>query len=134
MKKQIVDLIVGDWSSDGHGRTEKISIKSNLNKSQIQDAYKKGVEISGVNLEQVCCEYEGTKVPREIYEKLTTAGMYNDDVFENEIDEDGDGDLYINAQDFAFIYLFLVELGNPTFRYKIIQPEKINIGGYGLLS
>ena len=39
---------------------------------------------------------------------------------------------YIEPYQFAYIYMFIVSLGNPDLKYEIIKPDAIRIGGYGL--
>ena len=54
-----INLIVGDWSGDGHTVTETVTISSNCSVDSIRLAYKEGSEILGFDLsETVCREFE----------------------------------------------------------------------------
>lgn len=50
MDKYIVELIVGDWSNDGHGQTDVTVIESNLTPSEVKAAYSLGVDKCGYGL------------------------------------------------------------------------------------
>ena len=123
--KYIVNLIVGDWSLDGHNQTSSVTIESNLSKSEIKEAYKAGTAIVGFDLSsKVCIEYEDYKISEEHLSKLEKCGITV------ELD---DGDL--NAETFALIYLDIAKLGNPDSEFVIVSSKAaINIGGYGLFS
>lgn len=42
-------LVVGDWSSDGHGKSEKVLLQSNVDVVSIQQAYKDSCKLTGVS-------------------------------------------------------------------------------------
>ena len=125
-----INLVVGDWSNDGHGQTEVITIESNLTLSEIVEAYEKGKTISGIDLEYVCAEYQQNTFGRQVYDKLVELGMLANSI-ESEVEND-DIEVNISPFDFAYIYMFIVSLGNPDLKYEIIKPDAIRIGGYGL--
>lgn len=51
-------VVLGDWSQDGHGKSEKVLIKSNLPVGDTQKAYKKSVEDTGFHFaEEICSDY-----------------------------------------------------------------------------
>jgi hypothetical protein len=126
----LVNLVVGDWSYDGHNQNRTITIESNLSVSEIKEALKTGSEISGIDLNQVCCEYEDNILKREVYDRLIELGMPEDNFY----DVEKDMEINIYADEFVYIYLFLVSLGNSKFKYEFPRIEQINIGGYGLFS
>ena len=127
-----VEFILGDWSHDGHGQTETISIMSNLNRKQIEKAYKKGSKLIDLDIvENLCCDYEDCSVSTDIVVKLKTAG-YN--LSEWVFDPTGEDDATIDSDEFLEIYLFITKKGNPIFEYKITRSDAIEIGGYGLFS
>ena len=123
----IIDLVVGDWSGDGHCQTATISIRSNLSKQELLYAYEKGQKISGIG--EICEEYEDTAVSKEVLETLFSLGV-PDDLFVIEEDDVA----YISTDEYVFIYLFIAGLGTPHFKYEFVENDRINIGGYGLFS
>ena len=45
----IINLVIGDWSGDGHDKRQTITIESNLTLAEITNAY----NISGISLDEV---------------------------------------------------------------------------------
>ena len=71
-----INLVIGDWSHDGHGMCETVPAKVNLSIEEIEEAYLKGSEILGFNLiEDFCRNYEDNKVPIDIAKKLIEIGL-----------------------------------------------------------
>lgn len=66
---------IGDPSNDGHGRCDEYIFKSNYTNSEIYDAIEKAREITGVNIHDVCCEYEDRKIPEDVLETLKEYGV-----------------------------------------------------------
>jgi len=127
-----INLVLGDYSHDGHSRTDTVTIISNLEKKDVVKAYKKGCEKVGFNLtDDVCADYEDMAMPAEIAEKLKAAGIDPND-FVEVLDENLSFDY--NGGAFAELWLRIAQLGNPDFKYKVTEDESpnINIGGYGL--
>jgi hypothetical protein len=44
-----VKLVIGDWSSDGHGHHEDVILESNKSVEEIQEAYKKSCKLTGLS-------------------------------------------------------------------------------------
>lgn len=129
-----IDLVIGDWSGDGHAKTTTVTILSTHSRSALDEAYKLGVKVTGVDLSaEVAHEYEDNVIATEILEKLEAHGLDKKKV----LDDDGFGNDEIGyglwPDSFADIWLFIAKVGDPDFRYKRTQkPAGIRIGGYGL--
>lgn len=129
-----VQLVVGDWSDDGHGMTEKVVYKTNRSLAQIEAAHKKTVEKTGLDLQCICQEYEDSTIPEEWRELI--AGWF----FPGEADSEWrdefmkTGNLEDGADDFADLYMKMAQEGDITLRYEKVQASHatIHIGGYGL--
>lgn len=131
----MINLVVGDWSGDGHNKTEQSTIKCNIEKKELEKAYKKGTKKIGFDLTQeVCEEYEDMSMPITIAEKLKAAGI---DPLEYAEQEEGREDMSFSYDWIAFIKLWLriAKLGNPNLEYDMSSSDNqnINVGGYGLL-
>lgn len=132
-----IELVVGDWSKDGHNQSDNFMIKSNLNKKELEKAYKKGVKIIGFDLVKEACEqYEVTYLTNDQCTKLSNSGLSIIDNLEN-------GDVYTPGTDsvvhiwmpdeWVRLYLYFCKVGNPSFEYEFNEnPQSIKIGGYGL--
>lgn len=125
----IIRLILGDPCGDGHGRSATYVIKSNLTKEEIIKAYDGGVSKIGVDLiNNVCSEYNESHVEECVIEKLMNFG-YKHSLYVNKNNE-----YYVNINDFVNMFLFIVSIGDPGFKFSMIKDDTqtINIGGYGL--
>ena len=124
-----IDLIVGDWSGDGHGKSQTVVINSNLPKGELMAAYQAGTKLVGFDLGcDVCEEYEDNRMKREYKTKLLDLG------FRNFYDDDPEEDTcYVDQDIFTQIFLFICKLGNPSFEHQLIKSDSyLYIGGYGL--
>jgi hypothetical protein len=124
-----VNIVVGDWSHDGHSMTETYTIESNLTGDEIEAAYKKGTEKLGFDLVEDCCaEYEDNQVSLEQIKMLEASGF---DI--SKFDKDKNGNYCGIWHDlFVELYLHVIKLGDDSFKWDWTESEDINIGGYGL--
>lgn len=127
MKHQI-ELILGDWSGDGHSQTESFHILSNLNSREIYKAFQAGVKILGFDITDFCSDYEDTEISVEFFSALATKGM---DVSGYYITLDNTSTVNLDSNNYFSIYLFTIKLGNPSFNYEVNKMSQINVGGYG---
>lgn len=126
----IINLHMGDSSNDGHEKSAIVTIRSNITKTNVEAAYAAGVKKTNVDWSNVVAvEYKDNIVPKNVIKKLAKHGFFADD----ELDHDDEG--YVAWIDtYANIWLFIAKLGNPNFKYEIVDDEdcRIDIGGYGL--
>lgn len=130
----LINLIVGDWSHDGHSMTETITISCNLDKKETVKAYKKGTKKVGFDLtDDVCSDYEDMSVDPEVIKKMREAGIRVED-FIKQYEDDSSWSFEYDATSFAEVWLQIARLGNPDLEYEINVHDSpnINIGGYGL--
>ncbi len=137
-----IDLILGDWSHDGHGLTDTITITSNLTVDEVKKAYKDGANKVGVDLvKDACSGYEDPWIAYEDWQKLAGFGLTPDsiekyayDVNEMQKNIDIQHEVYLSRDAFVKAYLFIIGIGNPDFNCDIVKanPNTIHIGGYGL--
>jgi hypothetical protein len=103
-------IVLGDWSSDGHGKSEKILIESNTPVSELQQAYKKSCKKTGISFHhdyprlkaekiEICTKYEESQMTDQIYHALKKINCPFDD-----LDFDGIGDDKITDENFDEIY------------------------------
>lgn len=117
-----IELVLGDWSDDGHGKTLSTWFKTNLDQEQIEQAYQLGVIKIGVSIcDDIAKEYQDSQISEEDAQKFVDAGFTYYPLGPNLIQEQ-----------FLELYLFTVKTGNPEFRYYEQKSKSINIGGYGL--
>ncbi len=127
-----VNLIIGDWSGDGHEHTQKTTISSNLTHSEIERAQKKGAQDMGFDICQHCNEYEDSSIPWAFVDLLLSQGLeFFDQEYWHPRDETPLGPS-INQEDYVSIYLHQAKQGNPNFEHEVVADNDIQIGGYGL--
>ena len=124
----LIRLIAGDFSGDGHNRTFISTIKSNLTKEQIAKAYERGSDILGINFQEQCCDkYEECCITEQEALILKQHGIIdNEDVEEVQS--------FILDDFFCEIWLKIAKLGSPNFQYEFFDIDCIPIGGYGLFT
>ena len=132
-----ISLVIGDWSHDGHEKTEDIDIRCNFTTKELHAAYKKGTEKLGFDfIATVAVEYEDDRLPADKWEKLTKLGLKLDYELEPFDDLDGEEDDYrIDSITYAEIIMFICSLGSPDLTYKFIEKDysdNWHVGGYGL--
>lgn len=127
----LINLVVGDWSNDGHGKTATFAynVTGVSSTQEVIDAHKVGCEILGIELTQwggfpYCQDYEDDSFPAEIAEKLNLSDY-------NETDEEMIG---LFPESFAELYTKIVQVGNPGITFELLRGTEIDIGGYGLFN
>lgn len=146
-------LVLGDWSSDGHGKSEKVLVESNKTVKEIQDAYKASCRLTGVSFNDddddddftglkrdwkekdkyhIAVDYEqGWEVSDEAKQALRAAGYDVDKHFSFGMDEDDD---QIEDNDIIFLHRWteFVKLSLPDLIInKIPEDNSIPvINGY----
>lgn len=126
-----IELVVGDPSSDGHGKVERILVRTNRSADQIRDAFKRGVEIIGVNLKNLFNEFEESYLPEDAWQKFVAAGIA-DFGWGPDGDEDG---FRLEPDSYADLFLFTITKGDSSFQYEYVMPDALlKIGGYGLFT
>ena len=143
---------IGDWSGDGHGKSEVVIFESNIDYKDIIEAYRKACKLSGVALHEdedtakctvLCSEYEQYYVPHDAFEKLQTIGInlmeFCNCDHTQPYDEDGEYPAYTNG--FAQLFLAMAKTQLPDFKYGIIGDDIITVNqtpgfrvfmGYGI--
>lgn len=127
--EHIIKLVTGDWSGDGHCMTSTKIFKSNVSEDELQQAYRKGVNLVGVDVSRLCENYEDNTIPSETARRINDSipNTFEDDEFE-------EGGIWTNDDDFTYLWIAIAKAGNPDIVMEEITGSSINIGGYGLFS
>lgn len=134
-----LNLVVGDWSRDGHGMSNKYLYDVNLSKEALAQAFLDGCAKIGITKQeysekdfgfQFCKRYSDYRVPQSFIDKLVAAGLDPLEYFgEWEKEYSGEADM------FPVLWLDIAKLGNPDLVYEQCLPDKTYyLGGYGLYS
>lgn len=126
-----VKIELGDPSGDGHCISENKLFKTNYNQSHLVQAYRVSVAKFGVDLHDVCSNYQDSRIKKDLYDKLLSGGFPINEYFSIE------DDYYINdASNFGNMIMEFIKVSLPDLTYETISMEVPSIGsfGYGLYS
>lgn len=128
------NLEIGDTSGDGHSQMKTIFIECNHSISDLDDAYNRSVDLTGIDLIEDCCrDYEDNALDKDTADALikhldlvsiigTCDKKYNKPHnLEN---------LWIDT--WIDLVMRFIKLSLPDLEYNIIKSESFDIGGYGL--
>lgn len=128
-------VTLGDWSDDGHGKTNDFVISSDSTYEEITEAYKRGEKELGIKfVKNYCSDYEDNTIDVDLVNALKANGInITLDKYElEELEENGTCGIWHDT--YFFIWLELVRLGKPPHPITDISTKTQNfkIGGYGL--
>lgn len=130
-------LQFGDWSNDGHGKSQDFILETNKSVKDVEEAYAKAKEKSGVDLENICSEYEERALESETYDKLKALG-WKPNLSEKDLarfENKNSFYSYLNMTESLLVELFIwyVKFGDPTIEVSIGKiPTFSKSFGYGL--
>lgn len=133
----LLTLRVGDWSGDGHERTEDILVRVNKSSVDIETAYYKGVKVCEVDVKSLVADFEEWDIPSAELRKLHRNGILRDWNFDDEESLSEDFSLLYEIDMYVEIYLRIAQLGDPDLKYETVDTDEnpvLYIGGYGLFS
>ncbi len=127
----LIVLSVGDADNgDGHGKNKKFYVMTNRGSDQIAEAYEHGVNVIGVDIEELTRECDASKIDAKSIAKLSRSGF----------DVSGiDPDFSINAKRYVQIFMHIAVCGSAVLTdspepisWDFASVDKLDIGGYGL--
>lgn len=124
--KTLIQLVVGDWSGDGHCQTDTVIVESSKSKSETESAFKKGDEKFG--LSSYCEEYEDSTVPEKLILQLKDYLPWN---FDESLSYE---DFSASPEEYADLWIAVARSADPDLELHIVQITRIEIGGYGCYS
>ena len=109
-------LSIGDWSGDGHGRSEDFTVASNAP----VEAHYKIPEVTEVDIESICSEYGEDEIDAETVQVLKDMGFQ----FEN---SSGMGEGIVNVPEMARLWIFLLQKADPSLKLEIKDDDIPNL-------
>ncbi len=128
-------IIAGDWSDDGHGKTETyiIEVTSLHSLKEMQKNYARNCEKWGHTLDGVAADYEDNSVPEDLIEKMRADGSVWAETADLNIYDDPSLDTY-SAMNFVmdFIGLNMPKYNGEAFAWhkKGDDSMPLLVGGY----
>ena len=136
MIKENVELIVGDWSGDGHGKHDsfqfEVIVKDNRGVEQALNEAEKTIEDKfNIDLSVWFEDYEDFYLNKEDTQKLIDLGV---NFCKSDIQEDGRFACYGGAEEFFEIWKQLIMKADENIEIHDIyfQPFESRCSGYGL--
>ena len=139
-------ITIGDWSDDGHGKAQDLTVKmvgEDVRNARLKKAYQEAVKATGVDLYELFEEYEKSDISFEDLKKICDSGYrihtyadYDDEAIGtweifDDIPEEWyvDGDKKSNMISAGHMLMYYLGYGIPGFDYKFINSEKDYIIG-----
>ena len=124
-------LNVGDWSGDGHSKYDRIKLESNKPVSDVQDAYFKACEITGLSFHDA---WYGAKTPNPVFTDYEESEIFEDNlellrkhgVPESVLVEDE----YYDPWMFADLWIEFVKIADHDLELVQIKDNTPNINGF----
>ena len=125
-------LVLGDWSDDGHGISEKILVKVNKTIEEVQNAYKNSCMLTGISFNHND-DFTNRRRDWRFAEKFHVATGYENDTLTEECIEvlqqfECPEELLERAEDhlyeaFIDLWFWFVSLSLPDLQYEKVTPE-----------
>lgn len=142
---------IGDWSDDGHGKTQEFRFSTDSSIDDVRQAYLKSCELTKISFDTnkgrntnikhaICCDYEDRVISMDALKVLIGHGLvclsesdYADGTpfpekcfFESSYDKNGQ---YVNVDDFCKLLIWFIKLSLPEF--KIEETKDVpSVNGY----
>jgi len=107
-------MTIGDWSGDGHEKSDNFLIESNLPIESVREAHFRIDKATGINIEDICSNYEEDEIDPETVHELKMLGFH----FDNNT---GMGDGVINSEEMARLWVFLLMKADPQLKLEFVE-------------
>lgn len=129
----LFQAIFGDWSDDGHGKTQTfiLDVTGFDSNDQIKGAYERAKARYGRGVEDVANEYEDSSAPIEWIKQMKDEGLTGvvSDETLDDAEEELTSSVYVRVTDLAKIMIHMIKTELPGFEAKIVELP-VFVGGY----
>ena len=134
----MIRLVVGDGSGAGHGHQRSFLVRG-ATLHELRKAYAAGVERTGVDLTKrftTVGTWHGLEL--EDWQRLSACGLGHPHApwlfeFVVPITEHEAEKCTIDPETYVVLWLFICWVGKPSLDLSLVDPPRINVGGYDLL-
>lgn len=140
------EIVLGDWSGDGHSISERYLISTNKTNHEITLAYEQACQKVGWNFHDLCEDYEDNVISTEKLEQMESVlgmNVFNSDIFNSDIDidknEDGDGYCFY-SDSYLKLLLAFIKSQDPDLILEVVVDKTAKLivkhcsFGYGLFN
>lgn len=130
-KQYTFSLPIGDWSDDGHGECEYYNITSNKPVEQVREAHYKIEEVTGINIEHICQDYEDTDIAADTVAELRELG-FSFRIADVQYEADEQGSITADAWLMANLWVFLLVKADSELVLVLgNRPKEVMLPFYG---
>ncbi len=136
-----LNLELGDWSCDGHCKTEMILVCASESAEVISKAYNEGAETLGFDVSTEVEEYEDSSVKAGYLKALYKVGtelLFDDEISFSKkefLALDDKSNVTIGTNQYVLLYLGTAKAALPNLKHALVDTGKSqDIGGYGLFA
>ena len=139
-----MELVLGDWSKDGHNQHDIVILSSNKPVEEVRDAYKKARELTSISFDErtynlysfytICTEYEDNRINYLCWEILQNHGLtlellnsFGSDRF----DDEEELEIWDVAGTFVNFWIWFTKLGDKELELEISKEKIPSINGGG---
>jgi len=129
--ENIIKFNIGDYSRDGHGQSEMVTIKCNARISQLRDIYKRMIDDSGiyfgglnwkgfklVGIKWICSEYEDN-----VFDITDLKPMYRQPLIAANFDSyDDKNKLYLYDEQIIRAMMIMIKAFDERVEFEIVSP------------
>lgn len=135
-------IVFGDWSDDGHGKSDKILIETNIEMEDLQKAYKASVKKTGIGFYcnekakiKICDGYEENQMTETIYKALKKLNcpfdkMQFDGIGQAKISDENYENVYFDENALLNVLMWFISLSAPKLKWKQIKDKTPCFNGY----
>lgn len=121
--KHLIQLVVGDWSDDGHGKTSTVTIESSKSKEDTLRAFILGNKKH--KLTNYCSDYGDATIPEELILSLAENLPWN---FDEDVSYE---DFHATPEEYADLWIAVALSADSELIINQKDMPTLNIGGYG---
>lgn len=128
--EHLVEITTGDPGGDGHQQYDNHYFKTNYPSDKLKEAYKKSVELTGIDMHRECEDYDNSVLSNDCVEALKKQGVDMSDYIEEEDDNN-----YIDQDSYVSLIMKFISLSMPEdFEYQStgLYADSLGSFGYGL--
>lgn len=127
-----IKLVVGDWSDDGHGKTDSYLVRTNYSAADIKRSYERALKIHKLHVP--CSDCEDSAINPDIVKLLTQHNVETSDILEYDKKSKTYNFVDCGPDYFCQLYLRISSIILTDLVYEFIDSDiaTLNVGGYGL--
>ena len=118
--RYMYNMTIGDWSDDGHSDCMDFVFFCNKPIEDVREAHYKIKEVTGIDIEDICSEYDVDWIDEDTYEQIVALGFEFDD--ESMMPSDSE---------MARLWAFLLNQVDPDLGIRVLTDLE-SIHFYGL--